>query len=490
MKRHSLSKSTFIRGIQCEKSLYLHKKRPFLRDKLSAAQLAKFRRGTDMGVLARELFPGGIDMTPKSPSQYQKKAIETRQAMADPQINTIYEAVFQHDDILVMLDILVRDGDGWQAYEVKSSAAISKTYLTDAALQYYVISGSGTNLFDFSLIYVNRTYVRQDELELHKLFQQESVVQQCRERQDEIKIAAHRLKAVLQLDSSPAIAPGRHCFKPYPCDFIGHCWKNMPKDHIFRLSSFEPEKIEVLQKANILSASAVKPEMAENQAQHNQLLALQNNSLRLDIDTLKSVFSSLKHKKPIWFKAVIHHPALPLVRHTLPYQALPLALSYLDESQSDRLKTHFYSLQAETFVASFAKSLIDLHAANSILVTDDKNGLIDFINSAEMILAPEIQHKLNATVKDIMGLKQILETANAFHPDVNAAFDLASWHKALSNNDLVLKEEAWLVKDLLSLPEKPSQQNALTTHLRTYTHAIKAVFMQLLQLGEAEQYQA
>jgi hypothetical protein len=56
--RAILSKSTFIRGLQCEKSLYLHKKRPFLRDRLSPEQLAKFSRGTNVGVYAQELFPG------------------------------------------------------------------------------------------------------------------------------------------------------------------------------------------------------------------------------------------------------------------------------------------------------------------------------------------------------------------------------------------------------------------------------------------------
>jgi len=52
MEKHVLSKSTFIRGNQCLKSLYLNKKRPFLRDKLSPEQLEKFRRGHNVGFLA------------------------------------------------------------------------------------------------------------------------------------------------------------------------------------------------------------------------------------------------------------------------------------------------------------------------------------------------------------------------------------------------------------------------------------------------------
>lgn len=62
MEKHILSKSAFIRGVQCLKSLYLNKKRPFLRDRISDAQQAVFKRGTDVGVLARQLFPCGVDM--------------------------------------------------------------------------------------------------------------------------------------------------------------------------------------------------------------------------------------------------------------------------------------------------------------------------------------------------------------------------------------------------------------------------------------------
>ncbi len=76
MEKHILSKSTFIRGVQCLKSLYLNKKRPFLRDKLFAEQKAKYKRGWDIGLIAQELFPGGINLRPKSPFQY-RKAIET-----------------------------------------------------------------------------------------------------------------------------------------------------------------------------------------------------------------------------------------------------------------------------------------------------------------------------------------------------------------------------------------------------------------------------
>ena len=55
-----LSKSLFLRGLQCPKSLYLYKTQPDLRDEISEAQEAVFRAGTEVGVTAQGLFHGGI----------------------------------------------------------------------------------------------------------------------------------------------------------------------------------------------------------------------------------------------------------------------------------------------------------------------------------------------------------------------------------------------------------------------------------------------
>ena len=113
MEKHILSKSTFIKGYHCPKSLYLYKKRPFLRDKITDEQKAKFKRGHHVGDLAQEIFPGGIDVSPKSPSQYQKSVLRTTELIAQGQ-EIIYEATFQFEQVLVMLDLLVKtEKAGW-----------------------------------------------------------------------------------------------------------------------------------------------------------------------------------------------------------------------------------------------------------------------------------------------------------------------------------------------------------------------------------------
>lgn len=238
MERHILSKSTFIRGNQCLKSLYLNKKRPFLRDKLSPEKLAKFKRGSRLGLLAQQLFPGGVDLTPRSPSQYQKRVLETTEIIRQGKYDTLYEAVFQFDQLLIMLDILHRKNNEWYGYEVKSSLKISDTYLLDAAFQYYVITNSGLKLKDMFLIYVNKDYSFEEDVRLDNIFIFESVLEKVLELQDYVREKVIEEKDTLHLNSSPQIEVGEHCFDPYPCDFIGHCWKNIADKSL--IESYNP----------------------------------------------------------------------------------------------------------------------------------------------------------------------------------------------------------------------------------------------------------
>ena len=226
---HILSKSTYIKGLQCEKALYLTKKHPYLRDKLSLEKRAKFQRGTDVGILAQQYFPGGVNMAPNSPSQFPKRVKETMENLQNPAINVMYEAVFQHNDTLVMVDILVREGDQWRAIEVKSSLKLSPTYYNDAALQYYVLHGCKVPLSDFQLMHVNGDYVKQGPIDVKQLFQLVSIMDYAKEQEPIIAANVERLKNVITLPHAPQVEIGSHCHEPYDCDFLGHCWKNVPK---------------------------------------------------------------------------------------------------------------------------------------------------------------------------------------------------------------------------------------------------------------------
>ena len=103
------SKSTFIRGIQREKSLYLYKHHYNLKDPISSSLQTTFDQGTNIGIL-QELFPNGVF--------HLKIILRWLNLQGKPQIILIMEnqlsmKPYLHDDVISALDILVKDNDGW-----------------------------------------------------------------------------------------------------------------------------------------------------------------------------------------------------------------------------------------------------------------------------------------------------------------------------------------------------------------------------------------
>jgi hypothetical protein len=224
MSEYILSKSTYIRGLQCHKSLYLNKFRPYLRDKITEEQLAKFARGHAVGKVAQQLFPGGIAMSrPGKPS-----AEKTAQLISEG-FPVIYEACFISDDVIVALDILVKQENGYNAYEVKSSKALSNVYYNDAYLQYHVLSGAGLRLDKFFLIHRNADLELSELGDLHEMFVFTDVTAECESNELRVHDGIIQMLEVLKKDKSPDIFPGKHCMNPYPCDFRGVCWKKISK---------------------------------------------------------------------------------------------------------------------------------------------------------------------------------------------------------------------------------------------------------------------
>jgi hypothetical protein len=225
MSEYILSKSTYIRGLQCYKSLYLNKFRPYLRDKISEEQLAKFARGHAVGKVAQQLFPGGIAMSrPGKPS-----AEKTSQLISEG-FPVIYEACFISDDVIVALDILVKQETGYNAYEVKSSMALSNVYYNDAFLQFHVLNDAGFRPEKFFLIHRNSEIELSESVELREMFIFTDVTEECIANELRVHDGISQMLEVLKRDKSPDIMPGKHCMTPYPCDFRGVCWKKITRE--------------------------------------------------------------------------------------------------------------------------------------------------------------------------------------------------------------------------------------------------------------------
>ncbi len=424
---HILSKSTYIKGEQCEKALYLFKNRPFLRDKLSMEQRAKFKRGTDVGILAQQLFPGGINMTPSSPSQFDKKAAETQQNLTNPDVNVMYEAVFKYDDTLIMLDILVRDGDKWRAIEVKSSLGISQTYMKDAALQYYVLKGCEVPLSDIQLMYINADYIRHGDLDLSQLFVFQSVKDYAEQYQDIIAKNIAHFKDIIKQPHSPKIAIGDQCENPYRCEFHGHCWKDVPND-------------------------ADKP-------------------YSIDYKTLYELIGD-KNQTTAFLNLLFYRPAVPLFDGDKPYTEFIIGFSILSNNgQCDDI----YDWNCLDDLSKWKESLD--------ILQERLAGFERVICFAPQNISASLQKYNSLTSKNlnykILNFREVLQQSVFCHEKVKSDFSLKNVYESVFP-DKILFEHSRIILNALS--DNIMERSLITNDLEQENKALREIFKKVINI--------
>ena len=326
--RYRLSKSTFMRGLQCPKSLYLYKHYYDLQDEISAAREAIFAQGHEVGELAQQLFPGGVDLSPKRVKEAKPEfaqAIERTAEEIAKGTPVIYEAALVHEGVLAAMDILVRDGDRWKAYEVKSGARVKDAYATDAALQYWVLTGAGLDIADISIVHIDSSYVRDGDIDVHRLFAIESVLERAQERHDEIGSAVARCHEVIDARDVPEIGIGPHCSDPYECSFHGHCWQHVPEVSVFDLSGMGRKGWQ-LHEQGILRIEDIPDDFELNGKQRIEVQAAVSAEPHIEPEAVREFVSGLEY--PLYFldfETLI--TAVPLFDGSSPYKPVPCQYS-------------------------------------------------------------------------------------------------------------------------------------------------------------------
>ena len=82
-----ISKSKFVAGVQCLERLYLQVHQPELAAQPDAAGEAIIEQGREVGLLARQLFPGGVEVD--GSSGLERAIWATRELVGNPEVPAI-----------------------------------------------------------------------------------------------------------------------------------------------------------------------------------------------------------------------------------------------------------------------------------------------------------------------------------------------------------------------------------------------------------------
>jgi len=232
---HLLSKSKYIRGLQCERALWLDVHEPRLA-RYTAEQMRRFDRGRDFEYAFKSRFPDGIDLSAelgRNVDLYPARTAELLDLRPCSAAKTVlFEAGFQYDDVLVLADVVCQRDDGsLDIYEVKSGTTLSDTYRRDAALQHYVISHC-RRVNSFSIVYngldgVNGTNGQDGPFAIVDL------TAELTAEGDRIAANIAEMKTIVRATAEPDTPTGQHCLTPYACPYQHHCQQGVRQLALF-----------------------------------------------------------------------------------------------------------------------------------------------------------------------------------------------------------------------------------------------------------------
>ena len=427
-EKHLLSKSSFIKGLQCDKQLYLYKYHYDWMDEISEGQQLIFNRGHQVGDLAHQLFPGGT-IAADDPQQSALAVSKTAELIAAGN-DVIYEAAFIFDEVLVIADILVKDGSEWKIFEVKSSTKISDTYLSDAAIQYYVISNC-IKVSDISIVCLNKDYVRKGDINIRKLYAIKSVLNVALNQQSFIKKELKHLKDILSGKDIPEIKIGPHCTDPYSCSFLGHCWKEVPEYSVFNIGGLRGEKKFDLYGRGHLNLEDIPEDYPLSPSQKMQVDCHKENKSIINIEEINKFLAAIKY--PIWFMDFeTFMPAIPKFDGVRPYQQIPFQYSvHFKKNKNSRLEHYEFLAEASGDPRlSFVENLVEHTKGDGVILV--YNQAFEITRLKELAWDFHLyEQDLNRIKNRIVDLMEPFRKKYYYTPDMQGSYSIKSVLPAL-----------------------------------------------------------
>lgn len=319
-----ISKSRYTNGVQCPKMLWMQRNMPQEFDD-SVLNEGVLEAGSEVGDLAMGYF-----------GPYVEVAYGDRQAMADETARllaagapVICEASFAHDGCFCSVDILRVEADGVRLVEVKSSTHVKEVHRHDLAFQAWLLGECGLTVKSAGLLHLDSDYVREGELDLHRLFALADCTETVRALVPGVAGEVARLKAVAAQPTEPNVAIGCQCKSPYACGYRGWCWRDVPKPSVFDLARMNTQKALDLAEQGIVTLADVDAAPGVSLSRRQQV------QVTCEVEDLPQVVDRGEVARfvaggvyPLGFLDFeTAQPAVPLYDGTHPYQQIPTQYS-------------------------------------------------------------------------------------------------------------------------------------------------------------------
>ena len=218
-----ITKTDFMRGMQCRKMLWLDKHKPQMRVIPPEIQ-AKLDAGNAFGDQAMGMFGPYEEMTVYRPGTRipDKKAMVEKTAthlrLGTP---VICEAAFMYYNNYCAVDLLKREEGCYDFYEVKNAPEVREQFIRDAGFQFYIISRTG--------IRIRNIYIVLHGPEEEHPFLPVDVTEQAKGYSGWVNEHIWSLNRMQKEKDEIMVEPGDQCTEPYECWYYGYCHGQRPQ---------------------------------------------------------------------------------------------------------------------------------------------------------------------------------------------------------------------------------------------------------------------
>ena len=222
-KKWQLSKTAYLKGIQCAKHLWLY---THDRDKATKPDIEtqhKFDAGhTFEDSFRYGKFPEGIHLKNEC-KRFWEIPKRTKELLSSNKDIVLFEAGIIVDKTLILIDILEKKDDYITLYEIKNTTKLSKVIMDDMELQYAIAhTFFGEKLRAFNVVYweADSTDKRAKKRVVVK-----NKIDLLKDKKHKVENRLNNFKSVLD-NEIPLVNMGEQCTKPYKCPFIEFCKKS------------------------------------------------------------------------------------------------------------------------------------------------------------------------------------------------------------------------------------------------------------------------
>ena len=362
-----LTKSMFLDFLDCPGYCWLGVNNPDEAAKFSPdPEIDWSPVGSQVEALAQRLFPDGELVVGRGRGAAEATAKYLRKGSP-----AIFQAtVITTSNLLAMADILVRDGDGWILYEVKSRTEVdSKTHVPDLAFQRLTFREAGFKIKQVRLLHINKQYVSDgDEVDPREFFIRDAdgdwginlttAVRQYPELKSQTRRAQQELGS-----ANPAACSCRLKTKTNHCPAFRYFWPEIPDPSIYDIARMTSKKISQLLDHNILTI--------DQAAKASQTVGFTDRQLaQIDLypDRERVQWARIGHEFarldwPLYFfDYETFGTAIPVLAGANPYTHIPFLYSLLQladpESEPTVVARHLVSDQQPALFRQLADSLV------------------------------------------------------------------------------------------------------------------------------------